>query len=152
MKIFVSTHRPSGQALELAAPSDRSFRIYAAFEPEGEAVAPELAGLLRSALAYPPALAQARNDLDEVPAEDYLVALAGSLTRHLDQQDQQRTFLARAQHTTEELTRGRYYWVVGFDTESGLLEWVSDDFLVYEERPEIFGLKSDDFTARFSSP
>lgn len=149
MKIFVCSHKPSGPALELASPSDRSFRLWAAFQAEGEAVDPKLAGLLRSALGYPPALALARNDLDEVAADKYLAELAQRLGQHLAGQSSQGAFLAQAQRTTDELSQGRFYWIVGFDGESGLLEWVSDDFLTYEEQPDFFSLSPQDLGARF---
>ena len=110
--------------------------------PRARPVPPELATLLASAEAYPPALALAAHQLARGAhprASPALLAqrLASALRTQLRRQHEDRHFLAQARAGEDgHLAKGEFVWVIRLRREpaSGrlLALWVSDDFRIYE--------------------
>lgn len=128
--------------LECELPDDFEFTDQVSLVDE------ELEVLLYSANGYPPALALTRDDFEEfcyerknLSKEDFSNIFKNILKQHLQLQRYNQFFLAEAKVDEEDyIVKGAYYWIVGFDFESSEVEWVSDDFYVYQNPCSDFGL------------
>ncbi len=113
-------------------------------EPPGiRAVSDSLVKLLKSAEAYPPALAIARDvrfrkDFDDRSAEEAVEEFTTTLRGELNHQRDRPFFLARALADPSGFvgykTEGQYYWIVGYRPQRIGYEvsWVSRDYFVYQ--------------------
>jgi len=119
------------------------------FSESIELVPEELEILLYSANSYPPALALARDDIEvscknmeNISKEVFCQMFSSILKQHLQLQRHSAHFLAESLIDEEDyLVKGAFYWIVGFDPEYNEVEWVSDNFYVYQNPVSDFGLE-----------
>jgi hypothetical protein len=119
------------------------------FDDSIELVEEELEILLYSANFYPPALALAREDLEiackklkSISKEIFTDLFSNILRKHLQLQRFSSHFLAESQIDEEDyLVKGAFYWIIGFDPEINEVEWVTDNFYIYENPAADFGLE-----------
>lgn len=129
--------------LECDFPEDYEF-----FDEEISPVPEELEILLYSAKSYPPAIALAREDLSvsckkltnlslELLSEMY----AGILKRQLELQKHRLFFLAESNIDEDDfLIKGAFYWIIGFNIYTNEVDWVADDYSIFQNPAEDFGL------------
>jgi hypothetical protein len=96
-----------------------------------------LAALIESGKRYPPALALARQETEEVfeghqpSIEEFQRAYIDTVRHHLSHQHEARYVLAMAMRDEAGyLSKGEWYWILR--TGSSAVSWVSDDFCVYD--------------------
>ena len=141
----------SVSCLLLAGPRDTEWGLWDYVDKESSGWRPEypagesLAILIESGKRYPPALAIARQETEEVcegqasSKEDIQRAFASALQHHLSRQHEARYVLAMAlQGDGIDLCKGEWYWVVSAD--SSTVSWVSDDFFVHSNPISAFDL------------
>ena len=114
-------------------------------EPPGVRAVPDaLVKLLKSAAAYPPALAIARDvrfrkGFDDRSVEEAIEEFTTALRDELNHQRDRPFFLARALANPSGFvgykTERCYYWIVGYRPEriGREVSWVSRDFFVYQD-------------------
>lgn len=111
-----------------------------------------LAKLLHSSFDYPPARALAMEACKRTM--DYpkmCQCLAQSLEdRFHSQASDGFRFLRAAGEQLGYLTRGRYYWVLGYRDET--VYWVSSDYQIYPDHCSEFGLTEDQLPRIFPTP
>lgn len=116
-----------------------------------ERVPDDLGILLDSARAYSPAMAIARDDMTRhwqgrsPSRSEFAASLAEALRQQLRAQPESRYRLARA--VVDELgylAKGEYAWIVGYDSVSHEVSWVSSDFHVYKNPAGDFDLNVDE--------
>lgn len=102
---------------------------------------------MESGEVYPPALALARAELSNCPAgrfatpEAFMQYYGDALRRHLRQQPHAGFVLAEAvRDEVGYLARGRFYWILGVQSAAQVVQWVSDDYFVYENPAADFDL------------
>ncbi len=118
------------------------------FNDSIEPVSEELEILLYSAKNYPPAMALARDDMEiacksltNISKEVFNEMFKNILKQHLQLQKHSSHFLAESMVDDEDyLIKGAFYWVIGFDPDSNEIEWVSDDYFIYQNPVADFGL------------
>ncbi len=98
----------------------------------------ELEALLYSGMAYPPALALSRDDLERhfkrenPPRQEFEAYYCKRLYHYLSKQDTCGYLLAQASHDElGYLTKGGFYWLVGYLADRKMVKWVSGDYHVY---------------------
>ena len=103
----------------------------------GRPVPDALARLIESAKRYPPALALARDELEEVfgghrPDEHLLArAYATALKTHMSRQHEAAYVMAQAlPGRSQDLREGEWYWVLEVSGSPAVASWVSADFHV----------------------
>ena len=120
-------------------------------KPPGVCPVPEgLARLLSSGSCYPPARALAmegceRLDLDYSAMCERLSSLL--LLRCLSQPEDGFRFLRAYGHQAGYLTRGKFYWVLGY--VSNYVYWVSFDYQIYTDPCSEFGLEERELPLLF---
>ncbi|MBC7475364.1 MAG: hypothetical protein H7263_13825 [Candidatus Sericytochromatia bacterium] len=127
---------------ECALPDDFEFDDFI------ELVSEELDILIYSATTYPAAIAQAREEMEiscrkmgVISREVFSEMFKDILRQYLQLQQHSPNFLAESLIDEEEyLSKGGFYWIVGFDAVNNEVRWVSDDYYIYENPVEDFGL------------
>lgn len=111
-----------------------------------EAVPDDLAVLLDSGMAYPPALAS-REDMKRrwhggnPSRKEFALSLVDALTQRLRAQPHAPYRLAQA--VVDELgylSRGQYVWVLSYDPGPSTVSWVSSDYFIYKNPADDFDL------------
>ena len=103
-------------------------------------VSEKLARLIESGKRYPPALALAREEVQQVfgddrpSREDLARAYEAALKHHLSRQFESQHVLAL------HVTRGEWYWVLQITGKPPLASWVADDFRAYDSDMNDFDL------------
>ena len=113
-----------------------------------ELVPEELDILLYSSTTYPPAIALAREEIEitarkmgNITREFFTEMFSKILKQYLQLQKYSPNFLAESLIDEDDyLSKGGFYWIIGFDTETNDVKWVSDDYYIYENPAEDFGL------------
>jgi hypothetical protein len=142
--------------LELADPGrDANWALYDYQVPEaatgwmpGSPVETTLSRLIDSGKRYPPALALARSDMNDLFREHlpsrsvFLAAYEGSLKKHLSCQHSARYVLAAAvRDEVGYLAVGAWYWLIAIPADDPTVAvWVSGDFHVYRSACSHFDL------------
>lgn len=121
------------------------------FSEHIEAVNIDLEILLFSSKGYPPAIAFMREDIEvfiekteEISKDSFIELILKLLKKHLQLQKHSPYFLSEAMVDEEDyLIKGAFYWIVGFNPETSEVEWVSEDYYIYENPASDFGLKAN---------
>ena len=128
------------------------------FSDSVEPVPEEIELLLFSARGYPPAIALTRDDVEEfclertnISKEEFSDLFKRILKQHLELQRFNQYFLAEAAVDEEDyLVKEAFYWVVGYDQENNEVQWVSDDYYLYQNPiSDFLGLDSNKLTNWF---
>ena len=119
----------------------------------GDAWSPEnpvtdvISGLIESAKRYPPALAIAREEMEDVFGEngpsqaEFARAYGVALRAHLARQHETPYVLAPAlTDRAGRLAKGEWYWILGISGSPATVSWVSDDFHIYSSDVNDFDL------------
>lgn len=108
------------------------------WSPE-QLVTAELAGLIESAMRYPPALALARSEMPQVFGDDrpnqeeFARAYGVALRTHLSRQHEATYVMAQALKSADErLNGGEWYWVLQVSGRPAVASWVSADFEIHD--------------------
>lgn len=116
------------------------------WSPE-ELVSGEIAKLIESARRYPPALALAREEMEDVFGEngpsqgEFARAYGVALRTHLARQYEAPYVLAPAlPDEAGHLAKGEWYWILGISGTPSTASWVSDDFHIYSNDVNDFDL------------
>ncbi|GIW23589.1 MAG: hypothetical protein KatS3mg068_2596 [Candidatus Sericytochromatia bacterium] len=125
--------------------------------PNLELVSEELDILLYSAKSFPPAIAIARNEfeitcnnLKNITKQEFTDLFSKILKNQLQLQKYRPFFMAEALVDEEDfLVKGAFYWITGFDPENNEVDWVSDDYFIYQSPIEDFGLNPHDLKRIF---
>lgn len=119
-----------------------------------EAVPQDLRILLDSAKAYSPAMAIACHDVAhrsqerEPSRSDFAASLADALREQLRAQPDSQYRLARAAvDKLGYLAKGGYVWVLGYNSVSRKVSWVSHDFQIYQNPADDFDLDDDELAS-----
>jgi hypothetical protein len=112
-------------------------------DPVGES----LARLIESGKRYPPALALARSEVQQVfgddrpSREDFARAYETALKHHLSRQFESCHVMARAAKDEQGyLIQGEWYWVLEISGNPALAAWVSRDFRICDSDMNVFDL------------
>jgi len=115
--------------------------------PPGSPVSEELARLIESGKRYPPALALARHEVDQVfgdqrPSQsEFAQAYGAGLHAHLSKQhDSPYVVAASLRDEPGYLAKGEWYWLLGVSGQPARVSWVSDDFHIYSNDVNDFDL------------
>jgi len=118
--------------------------------PPGAPVSDEIAGLIESAMRYPPALALAREEVGLVFSEhrpnqvEFARAYGMALRSLLSKQHEAPYILARAMvGEAGRLAEGEWYWMLKISGTPTVVSWVSADFNIFENDTNDF-----DFTGQ----
>jgi len=110
-------------------------------------VSAELAGLIESAKRYPPALALARDEVNQVfgdhlPSQaEFASAYGVALRTYLSRQHEAPYVLAPAlKDELGYLVKGEWYWILRISGTPPAARWVSHDFHVYDNDINDFDL------------
>jgi hypothetical protein len=108
--------------------------------------------ILDSGRRYPPALALARDEADSftegINQEEYSRRFAERVAHHLQRQAAAVYQLAPAVvDDPGYASKGQYYWVLQYLSESSEVRWVSDDYQVYRNSASDFHLSEDQLGA-----
>ena len=119
-----------------------------------EEVDDDLRILLNSAKAYSPAMALACHDVSrrwerKSPSRsDFAVSLVNALRQSLRAQTDSRYRLAEAVvNELGYLVRGGYVWILGYNSVSHKVSWVSWDFQIYQNSSSDFDLDDEALVA-----
>lgn len=103
--------------------------------------------LLYSALHYPPAIAIASESevwlLPEFKNSDsrsFLESYCKIIQREMDNQRENKYFISRVTKSRSDLIEGYYHWIVRKNEEKSTVNWVSDDYQIYESDGDLFDL------------
>jgi hypothetical protein len=118
----------------------------------------EIEKILESGRRYPPALALARDEVSEFPGgaerrAEFVAHYAERVAHHLNNQAAVPYTLAEA--VVDEpgyLLRGRHYWVLRYLHGDDAVQWVSDDYQVYQNRAADFRLTAGQRKALVGRP
>jgi hypothetical protein len=113
-----------------------------------ELVNEELDILLYSAKSFPPAIALSRvefeiasQDFKDMNKSDFTDLFSKIIKNQLQLQKYRPFFMAQSLVDEEDyLVKGAFYWITGFDRENNEVDWVSDDYFIYQSPVEDFGL------------
>jgi hypothetical protein len=112
-----------------------------------EKVPDGLVTLIDSGESYPPALAIARDEIEdrfkkrEVSKEEFVYCYSQILLDHLKGQAMSGYIIAQAKKDeTGYLEKGAFYWIVGYYPQNQSVEWVSRDYNIYVNRLSDFAL------------
>lgn len=97
---------------------------------------------LHGGMSYPPAMAIARESLFslhplEVSQEDYCEAVEACIKKHIANCQDSGYLLSRKKRP-KGLVGGYYYWIVSFNIETGLIEYVTEEFEIVSEKATAF--------------
>jgi hypothetical protein len=119
-------------------------------------VSMELNILLHSAEHFPPALAIARETIEDCLPENasidtfsqHLVSILGDL---LTRQNELPYFMGKAK--TSEIgysCSGGFYWIINYSEETKQVSWVSRDYFIYKDSIENFDVSELELQKRFN--
>ncbi len=151
------------EALLLAeGPAETTWGLYECFFPRGYKfsedidsgiyrVPIELSTLLYAAKGYPPALALTRHKIlrilqpkQKISIEDFLSLYKHVITYYLRLQPLYQFILAETYNkNASHLAPEGFYWVIGYDTVKSIVNWVSEDYFIYENPISDFILTSE---------
>lgn len=107
-----------------------------------------LIAILHGALRYPPAIALAKESICrqepyEISKEEFCKLVEGRLEEVLRKSATSAWLLAKAR-TVNCLRRGSYYWLVGYDSRSGQVRFITEEFNILETSAGDFELGSSE--------
>jgi len=116
--------------------------------------------IIDSGKDYPPALAIAREKIEEesekhtgnISKQEFLDLYKSILEDLLKNQINQKFFLCKAIQTESGyLYSGGYYWIVGYSTNDEQILWVSRDYQLYRNHLSYFDVDKKLLVQRFAS-
>ena len=145
--------------LELATPnSDLHWALYRCDIEDKEninnsiiTVSDKLEELLFSAERFPPAIAIARNEISslcskkKLTKQEFLLEYEVCIKKHLQSQRSNKYIFTEAiKDELGYISKGSFYWLIGYDVKDNKVLWVSDDYFIYGNSADCFDISEDE--------